>query len=116
MDYIDGLNEERKGETEVYAVATGNFPSIFAPRKLKKASKQAIDLINRQEGFCGYHPMPPRGTLCLFLTENNAKAARNVMRSRGIPVGDNITKVFVPTADVDYAREKIEKFNAKQKG
>jgi hypothetical protein len=115
MEYRDE-HKPMEGEVMLWTVATGSFPGLFASRDIKRRSKAAIKLINKQEGFCGYHPVEGRGTLCLFVTENQAKAARNVMRQAGIPVGDNICTVFVPIADVDYAREKIEKFNAKQKG
>lgn len=115
MDYIKGKDEAAEGEVKLWTVATGNFPSMFAPRELKKRSKEAIDFINRLDGFCGLHPMPPRGILCLFDSENNAKAGRNMMRSKGIPVGDNICYVFVPEKDVKEIKEKIRKHNAKRR-
>ena len=116
MDYIKGKNEAEPYEQEVWTVATGNFPSPFAPRSVKKRSREAIRIINACEGFCGYHPVEGRGTLCLFETENDAKAARNIMRSHGIPVGDNICKVFVPKEAVEITKKQLAEFNAKQKG
>jgi len=113
MDYIMGKDEVEEGEVKLWTVATGHFPSLFASRDLKRRSKKAIDYINRLDGFCGLHPMP-QGTLCLFESENDAKAARNLMRSKGIPVGDNICYVFAPKEVVEQMKEKIRKYNAKK--
>lgn len=115
MEYRDE-HKPMEGEVMLWTVATGSFPGLFASRDLKRRSKAAIKLINAQEGFCGYHPVEGRGTLCLFETENQAKAARNVMRQAGIPVGNNICTIFAPQKDVEIGKKQIAEFNAKQKG
>ena len=115
MEYRDE-HIPMEGEVKLWTVATGSLPGIFAPRSVKKRCKAALKLIDAQEGFCGYHPVEGRGTLCLFETENQAKAARNVMRQAGIPVGDRICTVFVPQRDVEITKKQIAEFNAKQKG
>lgn len=75
---------------EMWTVAIGNIPLIK-----RKEVKEAIRYIREQEGFEGFYPCYPRGTLCLFDSENNAKGARNMMRYMGIKCGDNICKVEV---------------------
>lgn len=64
-------------------------------RKVRESAKEAFMFIKGLEGFVGVHPMPPKGTLCLFRTENDAKIARNQMNEKGIQTGDNICEVFV---------------------
>ena len=90
------------GEVEAWTVATGNIPAkMFLPKKVK----QALDLISEQEGLIGLHPVPQRGTLWLFRTENDAKIARNNMRAAGIETGCNIVKVYI---DERYVKETKE--------
>lgn len=85
-------------DVEVWTVAIGNLPlPPFIPRKTKKA----IQFIKEQDGFIGFYPVYPKGTLCLFKTENDAKGARNMMRFKGIQVGDNICKAYMPKEDYD---------------
>ena len=89
--------EPNENEVKCWTVAVGNLPGLFGfiNRKKHKATMAALAFITRQEGFIGIHPVPPHGTLCIFKTENNAKAARNVMRAEGIQVGKNICEVYV---------------------
>lgn len=79
-------------ERECWGFAVGNI--TMNPFKMKKC-KRALDYIMKQDGFLGFHPQPPRGTICVFDTENNAKGARNMCRSVGIECGKNIGKCFV---------------------
>lgn len=87
------FGEKKEGEVECYAVAIGNLPMPpFIPRKIK----DAIAWIQTLDGFCGFYPYYPHGTLCIFRTENRAKIARNRMQvEKKIQCGDNITKVYV---------------------
>ena len=82
-------------EVQLWAVAVGNLPMPWHPRKIRKAGIAALKFIKRLDGFVGVTPMPPRGTLCLFRTENDAKRGRNLMESEGIKTGKNICEVFV---------------------
>lgn len=75
--------------TEAWTVAVGNVP-FFKNKRVKKA----LEIISKQEGLIGVHPVPPRGNLLLFDTENNAKGARNMLTFYGIECGDNICKVM----------------------
>ena len=84
--------EPTEDQVKVWTVAVGNLPlPPFIPRKVRKA----IKFIKEQDGFIGFYPMYPNGTLCLFKTENDAKGARNIMRFKGIQVGDNICEVWI---------------------
>lgn len=90
-------------EVQLWAVAVGNMPTRFTPRKIRKAGIAALKFIKRLDGFVGVTPIPPRGTLCLFRTENDAKCGMNLMNSEGIATGKNICDVFV---DEKYVREE----------
>lgn len=68
--------EPTENQVKVWTVAIGNLPVFFVPRKVK----EAVAFIKEQDGFIGFYPMYPKGTLCLFRTENDAKGARNMMR------------------------------------
>lgn len=96
--------DRNPGENEVtcYTVAVGNAPMPWSSRKVKKAAKAAMEYIATLEGLVGVNPQPPRGTLCLFRTLNDAKAAKNLMDAKGIKTGDNICAVFV---DKKYLQE-----------
>lgn len=82
-------------EVKVYTVAIGNAPMPWASRKVKERAKKAINFIKELDGFIGVNPQPPRGTLCLFRTENDAKIARNRMNAEGIRTGDNICECYI---------------------
>lgn len=82
-------------EVKVYTVAIGNAPMPWASRKVKKSAEKAINFIKELDGFIGVNPQPPRGTLCLFRTENDAKIARNRMNAEGIRTGDNICECYI---------------------
>ena len=79
-------------ETEAWTVAIGNLAGPFATRRQREIEKAVLDLAREQPGFLGVHPHPPEGTLLLYRTENNAKGARNMLRSNGVVCGRNIGK------------------------
>ena len=71
----------------LWSVATGNVNPFM------KKSREAVKYIQTLEGFVAVHPTPEnRGTLWMFDSENNAKGARNLMRSKGIQCGNNICR------------------------
>ena len=92
-----------KDEVKLWTVAVGNAPGPFSLPSAKRKAKAAFDLIKQQEGFVGVNPQPPRGTLLLFRTENNAKRARNVLLEAGVVCGTNICEVYV---DKKYIQEE----------
>lgn len=73
----------------LWSVATGT------PDPFVKASREACDFIAARDGFVGVHLMAPRGALWLFGSENDAKAARNLMKGVGIICGRNIARFKV---------------------
>lgn len=87
-------NIDRQHDTDipVWTVAIGNLP---LPIFMRKKTKQMIQFIREQDGFIGFYPCYPMGTLCLFKTENDAKGARNMMRFKGITCGDNICTIYI---------------------
>lgn len=85
-------------EVEAWTVAVGNF-SMNPFRQ--RGYKEFFAWLKEQPGFYGVHPEPPHGTLILFATENNAKSARNLIRSEWkIQTGRNICKCFIPAESV----------------
>ena len=76
--------ELKENEVRLWTVATGYVDPF------KKASRDEVDFIKKLHGFIGVHPVPGRGTLWLFDTENNAKIARNKMEGKGIVCGRSI--------------------------
>ena len=86
------FGEKQPNEVECYTVGIGNFsPNPF----LQKKQKEVLDFIQKLDGFCGVYPYYPKGTLCIFKTENNAKIAQNKMDAKGIQTGKIIGKIFV---------------------
>lgn len=86
------FGDKQPNEVSVYTVAVGN---ISLNPLFKKRQKQALDYISSLDGFIGLYPHPPYGTLCLFKNKNDAKAARNLMKSKGIGTGKNICEVYI---------------------
>lgn len=80
----DKIYKATEGEI-LYSVATGHI------NPFKKASRQAVNLINGQPGFVAVHRCE-RGLLWFFDTLNHAKGARNVARAEGVICGANICK------------------------
>lgn len=71
----------------IYTFAVGNLP-MRNRRKLY----QTVEYFKLQPGFIGLHPHPPRGTLLVFDTLNNAKRARNIFEDNGIQCGNYIMR------------------------
>ena len=92
--YYHSINKDFNGvecNRKAYTVAIGNFSII-----LTRDQKKALKIIQDQKGFLGLHPCYPKGTLCIFDTENHAKIARNNMEDAGIHCGNNICEIFIP--------------------
>lgn len=93
------FGEKRDDEVVCYTVAIPNLP-LRPNRRVKKFVKW----ISTLEGFVGFRPEYPRGTLLIFRTENDAKGARNLIRNyEGYSgdVGTNICEVYVPNEYVE---------------
>lgn len=71
--------------TRVFSVSTGRVDVFF------KKSREAAEYVVKRPGFIGVHPTEDGNyTLWLFDTVNNAIGAKNLMKFRGIQVGNNI--------------------------
>lgn len=82
-------------EVKCWAIGTGKVNPLF------KASRQAANYISNLEGFVGIHIGPDGRNVWLFDTENHAKVARNMMRSKGIECGKHIGECFVDEKYLD---------------
>jgi len=86
-------DEEKYGgltEIKAYAFGVGNF-RLFD----RKSVKWFTNLLKKQKGFLGINPQYPDGNILIFDTLNNAKGARNILRSEGVICGKEIGEVFV---------------------
>lgn len=87
-------------EVKAYTVAVpnlaGTLPGTFKPKMLRD-SKKLLNYAKELDGFLGIHPAPPRGTLLIFKTENDAKRARNLIANDlKVQTGSNIVEIFIP--------------------
>lgn len=89
--------EEIKAYTVAVPNLAGTIPGTRTPKHIKN-TKKLLRYVKKLDGFIGIHPIPPRGTLLIFDTENNAKRARNMLVSdlEINQVGTNITEIFIP--------------------
>lgn len=98
--------ESRKTENEVvvFGIGAGRMiPTLFMPRKVKRAMKEAIEYIQTLEGFIGVHPIDEWHTILVFNTLNNAKYAKNKLQFNECPVG-NIAPMLIKK---EYANGKL---------
>ena len=94
------VREPTENERLVWAIPIGNIPTNFLQWLLvKKGTRLAMELFVEQEGFIGFYPNKPYGTLCIFDTENNAKSARNVFKYFGGKAG-NIITVYISRGEM----------------
>lgn len=104
---IHEIDEEPKeNEVKCYTVAVGSAPMPWHSRKVKKSAEEALRYIQKLEGFVGFHPIPPRGTLCIFRSLNQAKMAKNKMDAKGIHTGTNICETFIQKIYIQQEEEK----------
>lgn len=94
---------------ELWTVAVGNLPGPLASRRKKRDAMKVTKLASEQEGFVGIHLCPPSGTLLLYLTENDAKRARNVLRAEGVVCGNNVCAVQAWRALVEKRMKENER-------
>ena len=93
-EYGENFGEKQPHETEAWTVAIANLNPL-ARGKEKKIQDEIMNRIKKLDGFIGIHPVPPRGTLLIFKTENDAKRGRNEIKTFLAPVGDNICKIYI---------------------
>lgn len=103
MDEMIADCEKKKTENEVivFAIGAGRVTPMLGKRK---AMKKAFNEIKKQKGFIGIHPIDLWRTLLLYDELNHAKAARNVLTSKGVQLG-NICPVLIPKEHFNNARD-----------
>lgn len=99
-------NEEKPAtfsadEVKAYAIAVPNLAGMLPwtmSRKHIKDSQKLLNYAKKLDGFLGIHPVPPRGTLLVFRSLNEAKRARNLLANdlKINQIGDHITEIFIP--------------------
>ena len=88
-EYGERQGEKQPWETEAWTVAIANL------NPLAREKEEIMNRIKKLDGFIGIHPVPPRGTLLIFKTENDAKRGKNEIKTFLSPVGDNICKIYI---------------------
>lgn len=82
--------EEKKQPNEIIVFALGAGRIVPLPgggRKLRRAMKEAFDYIKSLDGFLGINPIDVWHTLLLFDSEMHGKQARNLLKAKGVEVG-----------------------------
>lgn len=104
---MSGMTEPKTNQLnpgdEMWSVASGEVKPWI------KASRDAVSYIAGLEGFTAVHLMPPdgRNTIFFFATEHDGIRARNLMRAKGIPAGDNVCRWVVAEDGVpEFADER----------
>lgn len=92
-------------EATAYTVAVpnlaGTIPGSNSPKHWRD-THELLAYVKKLDGFLGIHPVPPRGTLLMFKTENDAKRAKNLlMTDLKVQTGNNIMQVYIPA---EYAK------------
>lgn len=106
MKYLkDEFRPKGPEDVSLYTVAIGEIDPFLVGRRAKQQN-DALNYIQNLEGFVGFHPVPGRGTLCLFREKNQAVRARNLIKAEGCPVGDNVCECFVPQAELEKYGKK----------
>lgn len=87
-------------EVKAYTVAVpnlaGTVPGSFTRGHIRD-TKKLLNYVKKLDGFLGIHPAPPRGTLLIFKTENDAKRARNLLEhDLKVQTGKNICEIWIP--------------------
>lgn len=88
---------ETENSIRAWAVGTDFGHGIKSPhqaRKQEKKQKESItafvSTIKNVEGFLGFYPRLPLGTIVIFRTENAAKIGRNRLEAIGVKCGSEI--------------------------
>lgn len=87
----DCRKKQREDEEIVFALGVGRMiPMLGKGKQMKKA----FEHIKRQKGFIGVHPIDLWKNLLVYRTLNDAKRARNELRSKGCDTG-NVAPILV---------------------
>ena len=101
-EMIEACEAEKKPDEEMlFAIGTGRIEPKLG---MKKRMKETMEYIMSLDGFIGIHSIDLWHTALIFDTLNNAKGARNLMKSKGIPIGE-IVPVLVEKQHLKRGRE-----------
>lgn len=94
MDEMIKACEAKKTDFEkiCFALGTGR---IIPKLGWKKRMNETMDYIKSLDGFYGVYPVDLWHTLLIFDTLNHAKAAKNMLKFKKVPVG-NVIPILVP--------------------
>lgn len=95
--------EEKKTEFEKICFAIG-AGRIIPKIGWKKRMKETLDYIKSLDGFYGIYPVDLWHTMLIFDTLNHAKAAKNMLKFKQVPVG-NVIPVLVPINTDLYSKK-----------
>lgn len=95
----DCKRKQKEDEVICFGLGAGRIAPMIGKRK---EQKKAMEIINKQEGFIGVHPVDLWHTLLVYDTPNNALMAKNELKNLGVPVG-NVAPILIPKV---YAERK----------
>ncbi len=109
MDEMIKRCEEKRepGQVIVFGLGAGR---ILPRLGMIKAQKKAMELISKQKGFIGVHPIDLWHTLLLYETLNDAKGAKNELKFRNCPVGE-VVPVLIQEEYLHKAKENVKEIN-----
>lgn len=92
-------------EVKAWSFAVPNLAGLcsFPTPKQIAHSKKLLKYLEGLDGFLGIYPMPPRGTMVIFRTKNDAVRAKNLLiyDLEINEIGKNIVECYIPE---EYAR------------
>lgn len=87
----DCKKKQSDNEEIVFALGVGRMIPMLGK---KKQMEKAFECIKNQEGFIGIHPIDLWKNLLIYRTLNDAKRAKNELRSKGCQIG-NVAPILV---------------------
>lgn len=97
---IDRIPDNKHTITmKAWAIGTDFGHGIKTPRQARKQEKKQkesitafVSTVKNVDGFLGFYPRLPLGTIVIFRTENAAKIARNRLEAIGVNCGKEIAE------------------------
>lgn len=107
-EMIKACEQKREpGQVIVFGLGAGR---ILPRLGMIKAQKKAMELIGKQKGFIGVHPINLWHTLLLYETLNDAKGAKNELKFRNCPV-EEVVPVLIQEEYLHKAKENVKEIN-----
>lgn len=87
-------------EVKAWGFAVPNLAGYVGIPTIKqmRATKKFLNYVKKLDGFLGVHPHPPKGTILIFKTKQEAIRAQNLLKFdlELNAVGEHIVEVFIP--------------------